>query len=137
MTIDVLMGRCCNDGTDCRDEREEASAMDQDLESFRTSVEHVVYHHPVVMDNTYTKWFAKGEATRGDGQAPACHAEHALFLRRAASHLRGGGRLDCRGSLLRRRALGGGGVLEGAHRRAQGLQGARMPDAAARVLDLA
>jgi hypothetical protein len=39
--------------------------MDQDLESFRTSVEHVVYHHPVVMDNTYTKWFAKGEATRG------------------------------------------------------------------------
>src|SRR5260370_39068945 len=40
--------------------------MDQDLESFRYSVEHVVYHHPVVMDNTYTKWFAKGEATRGE-----------------------------------------------------------------------
>src|SRR5260370_36614822 len=40
--------------------------MDQDLESFRTSVEHVVYHHPVVMENTYTKWFAKGEATRGE-----------------------------------------------------------------------
>src|SRR5260370_22198391 len=40
--------------------------MDQALESFRTSVEHVVYHHPVVVDNTYTKWFAKGEATRGE-----------------------------------------------------------------------
>src|SRR5260370_39965954 len=40
--------------------------MDQDLESFSTSGEHVVYHHPVVMDNTYTKWFAKGEATRGE-----------------------------------------------------------------------
>lgn len=40
--------------------------MDQDLQSFRTSVEEVVYHHPVVMDNTYTKWFAKGEATRGE-----------------------------------------------------------------------
>jgi len=26
--------------------------MDQDFESFRTSVEHVVEHHPVVMDNT-------------------------------------------------------------------------------------
>src|SRR5438445_4046712 len=45
---------------------ERTSAMDQDLESFRTSVEHVVEHHPVVMDNTYTKWFAKGEATRGE-----------------------------------------------------------------------
>ena len=40
--------------------------MNQDLESFRTRVEHVVEHHPVVMDNTYTKWFAKGEATRGE-----------------------------------------------------------------------
>src|SRR5437879_13475080 len=66
MTVDVLMGQCCNDGTSCRDEREEASAMDQDLESFRTRVEHVVEHQPVVMDNTYTKWFAKGEATRGE-----------------------------------------------------------------------
>src|SRR3981081_2046368 len=42
--------------------------MDQDLESFRSSVEEVVYHHPVVMDNTYTKWFAKGEAPRGEGR---------------------------------------------------------------------
>ncbi|MEA2592979.1 MAG: hypothetical protein QOD62_2810 [Actinomycetota bacterium] len=40
--------------------------MEQDLESFRSSVEDIVYHHPVVMDNTYTKWFAKGEASRGE-----------------------------------------------------------------------
>src|SRR5438132_13928606 len=40
--------------------------MEQDLESFRSSIEDVVYHHPVVMDNTYTKWFSKGEATRGE-----------------------------------------------------------------------
>ncbi len=38
--------------------------MDLDLESFRTSVEEAVFNHPVVMNNTYTKWFAKGEASR-------------------------------------------------------------------------
>jgi len=34
-----------------------------DLRSFLGRVEEVVYNHPVVVDNTYTKWFAKGEAT--------------------------------------------------------------------------
>src|SRR4030088_1172839 len=27
-------------------------------------VDEIVSHHPVVVDNRYTKWFAKGEATR-------------------------------------------------------------------------
>lgn len=35
-----------------------------DLEAFRRRVEEAVGNHPVVTDNTYTKWFAKGEATR-------------------------------------------------------------------------
>ena len=26
-------------------------------------VDELVYHHPVVVDNRYTAWFAKGEAT--------------------------------------------------------------------------
>lgn len=38
--------------------------LDSDLVMFRKRVEEVVYNHPVVLDNTYTKWFAKGEATR-------------------------------------------------------------------------
>src|SRR2546423_15194379 len=33
------------------------------LEAFRSRVADVVHHHPVVVDNTYTRWFAKGEAT--------------------------------------------------------------------------
>jgi hypothetical protein len=37
--------------------------MSQDLELFRKHVEEAVHHHPVVIDNTYTRWFAKGEAT--------------------------------------------------------------------------
>ncbi|HMC09241.1 MAG TPA: hypothetical protein VKL22_07970 [Actinomycetota bacterium] len=37
--------------------------MSQDLELFRKRVEEAVHHHPVVIDNTYTRWFAKGEAT--------------------------------------------------------------------------
>jgi len=40
--------------------------MHRDLESFRSSVEEAVDNHPVVMDNTYTKWFAKGEASRDE-----------------------------------------------------------------------
>ncbi len=40
--------------------------QDSDLVMFRKRVEEVVYNHPVVVDNTYTKWFAKGEATRGE-----------------------------------------------------------------------
>jgi len=35
-----------------------------DLETFRERVDEVVHSHPVVVDNTYTKWFAKGEASR-------------------------------------------------------------------------
>jgi hypothetical protein len=30
----------------------------------RSAVDEVVVHHPVVVDNAYTKWFSKGEATR-------------------------------------------------------------------------
>jgi hypothetical protein len=41
-----------------------ATLADGGLETFRGRVEDVVYNHPVVVDNTYTKWFAKGEATR-------------------------------------------------------------------------
>jgi hypothetical protein len=38
-------------------------AMSSDLETFRARVREVVEHHPVVTDNAYTRWFAKGEAT--------------------------------------------------------------------------
>jgi hypothetical protein len=34
-----------------------------DLETFRDGVDEVVHSHAVVVDNSYTKWFAKGEAT--------------------------------------------------------------------------
>lgn len=37
-----------------------------DLESFRARVEELVHHHPVVVDNAYTRWFAKGEASLGE-----------------------------------------------------------------------
>ena len=37
-----------------------------DLEAFRARVADVVHHHPVVVDNAYTRWFAKGEATRAE-----------------------------------------------------------------------
>src|SRR4051794_5894100 len=33
------------------------------LDEFRARLTEVVDHHPVVIDNHYTKWFAKGEAT--------------------------------------------------------------------------
>jgi hypothetical protein len=33
------------------------------LETFRKRVDEVVHEHPVVVDNTYTRWFSKGEAT--------------------------------------------------------------------------
>ena len=32
----------------------------------RARVDDLVRHHPVVVDNRYTKWFAKGEATRDE-----------------------------------------------------------------------
>jgi hypothetical protein len=37
-----------------------------DAEAFRTEVEALVVSHPVVVDNPYTGWFAKGEATRAE-----------------------------------------------------------------------
>jgi hypothetical protein len=35
-----------------------------DLERFRSRVEALVHHHPVVDDNAYTRWFATGAADR-------------------------------------------------------------------------
>jgi hypothetical protein len=35
-----------------------------DLARFRTRVEALVHHHPVVVDNAYTRWFATGQADR-------------------------------------------------------------------------
>ena len=43
-----------------------AVAMSHDLETFRARVREVVEHHPVVTDNGYTRWFAKGDATLDD-----------------------------------------------------------------------
>lgn len=37
-----------------------------DLAAFRARVGDVVGHHPVVVHNDYTRWFAKGEATRDE-----------------------------------------------------------------------
>src|SRR5438270_12889653 len=37
-----------------------------DLEAFRSRVADVVDHHPVVVDNHYTRWFAKGDTTRAE-----------------------------------------------------------------------
>jgi hypothetical protein len=37
-----------------------------DFATFRARAEDVVAHHPVVVSNPYTTWFAKGEATRDD-----------------------------------------------------------------------
>jgi hypothetical protein len=43
-----------------------AVAMTHDVETFRARVRDLVDHHPVVSDNAYTRWFAKGEATRDE-----------------------------------------------------------------------
>jgi hypothetical protein len=37
-----------------------------DLARFRTRVEALVHHHPVVVDNAYTRWFATGAADRDE-----------------------------------------------------------------------
>ena len=37
-----------------------------DLARFRQRVEALVHHHPVVVDNAYTRWFASGEADRDE-----------------------------------------------------------------------
>jgi hypothetical protein len=36
---------------------------ESEFEAFRDRVEELVNNHPVVVDNTYTRWFARGEAT--------------------------------------------------------------------------
>src|SRR5438874_9750218 len=40
--------------------------QENEFEAFRDRVEELVNNHPVVVDNTYTKWFARGEATRDE-----------------------------------------------------------------------
>lgn len=37
-----------------------------DLARFRSRVEALVHHHPVVVDNAYTRWFAEGTADRDE-----------------------------------------------------------------------
>ena len=36
------------------------------IDSFRSRVDQIVHRHPVVTDNSYTRWFAKGEANRDE-----------------------------------------------------------------------
>ena len=43
-----------------------ASAPGRDFAAFQAHADDVVRHHPVVVANPYTTWFAKGEATRDD-----------------------------------------------------------------------
>jgi len=43
-----------------------ANAPGRDFAAFQARVDDVVRHHPVVVANPYTTWFAKGEATRDD-----------------------------------------------------------------------
>lgn len=38
------------------------------LEEFKAKVDEIVHTHEVVVDNRYTKWFAKGEATKDEVQ---------------------------------------------------------------------
>jgi hypothetical protein len=38
----------------------------ENLGGFRTRVADAVHHHPVVVDNAYTRWFATGRATRAE-----------------------------------------------------------------------
>ncbi len=42
------------------------SASNDDFTTFRARVEQLVSNHPVVVNNTYTRWFARGEATRAE-----------------------------------------------------------------------
>src|SRR3954449_12336464 len=39
---------------------------DTRLEAFRSRIDDLVHHHPVVVDNAYTRWFATGEVTADD-----------------------------------------------------------------------
>src|SRR5262245_46131614 len=42
------------------------TATEPSLEAFRSRIDDLVAHHPVVAANPYTAWFATGEATRGE-----------------------------------------------------------------------
>lgn len=44
----------------------EPSTQPHGLDAFRAQVDDLVAHHPVVTDNRYTRWFAQGEASRGE-----------------------------------------------------------------------
>jgi hypothetical protein len=39
---------------------------DADFDAFHARVTQLVHQHPVVVENTYTRWFARGEATRAE-----------------------------------------------------------------------
>lgn len=41
-------------------------ATSDDLQAFRARVDDLVHRHPVVVANEYTRWFARGEATRDE-----------------------------------------------------------------------
>src|SRR5688572_32645731 len=43
-----------------------ATATAPSVEALRRQIDDLVAHHPVVVSNRYTRWFAKGEATRGE-----------------------------------------------------------------------
>jgi len=43
-----------------------AVVTEPDVDAFRARVDELVAKHPVVTDNRYTRWFATGEATRGE-----------------------------------------------------------------------
>ena len=43
-----------------------AMATAPSVEEFRRQIDELVAHHPVVADNRYTRWFATGEASRGE-----------------------------------------------------------------------
>jgi hypothetical protein len=42
------------------------TATGSSLDAFRTRIDALVAHHPVVARNRYTAWFAGGAATRGE-----------------------------------------------------------------------
>src|SRR5688500_16373593 len=43
-----------------------ATATAPSVEALRRQIDDLVAHHPVVTNNRYTRWFAQGEATRGE-----------------------------------------------------------------------
>ena len=39
------------------------TALSRDFEEFERAVGRIIDRHPIVCDNAYTQWFARGEAT--------------------------------------------------------------------------